>query len=459
MNLRQALASQPMRPFQIRVVALCILLAFVDGFEVLVGAFVAPTLAKADVGLGLDNVQTGYFLSASTFGMALGAIIVAPFADRIGRRRHILLCLLLIAVGMGGSAMAPGFGFLLVARAFAGLWIGALIPSLNILVSEYSSDAKRGVAMGIYGIGLPAGSAAGGAMTSVVVSQWGWRGPFWAGFIATVVLFFVAIAWVPESIHYLVEKRPAGALQAYNKIAAKLGYPTEDRLPEAHVGNSSGVVVTALFRGIMAKRTALLWLGYMCLSSAFYFANAWTPKLLADAKLLPTAAENAAAGVRTGVFVSIGGIIGGLLFAWLASRMHPRLITAGLLCFGLVAFVLYANLYTNLTLALVLAMLVGLSTNGAIVAYYAISPSVYPTAARGTGVGWMIGVGRGAAILAPIIAGYLLAAGMSSPMLYQIFGLILLASGILVFMLHRTYQGGDEDADQVVARASQAATR
>ena len=147
-----------MRPFQIRVVAICIVLAFVDGFEVLVGAFTATSLAKD---FNLDAVQIGYFLSASTFGMAVGAVFISPFADRIGRRKHIIMCLALIVVGMVGSAIAMNYVFLLVARAFAGLWIGALIPSLNILVSEYSSDAKRGTAMGIYGIGLPAGLGRG----------------------------------------------------------------------------------------------------------------------------------------------------------------------------------------------------------------------------------------------------------------------------------------------------------
>ncbi|MGB8382170.1 MAG: MFS transporter, partial [Dermatophilaceae bacterium] len=140
MNLRQAIATQPMRPFQIRVIVICIFLAFIDGFEILIAGYVAPFLAKPEV-WGLSNVETGWLLSAGTIGMAAGGIFISPYADRIGRRRHILGMLVLIIIGMSLSAMAPNFAFLLVVRAFAGLWIGALLPSINTLVSEYSSDA------------------------------------------------------------------------------------------------------------------------------------------------------------------------------------------------------------------------------------------------------------------------------------------------------------------------------
>ena len=47
MNLRESIASQPMRAFQKRIIGICIALAFVDGFEVLVAAFTSTAVAKA----------------------------------------------------------------------------------------------------------------------------------------------------------------------------------------------------------------------------------------------------------------------------------------------------------------------------------------------------------------------------------------------------------------------------
>lgn len=442
MTLRERLATQPMKPFQIRVVAICIILAFVDGFEVLVGAFTATAIARA---FTLDSVAIGYFLSASTFGMAVGAVLISPLADRLGRRKHIMLCLALIVVGMVASAVAMNFAFLLVARAFAGLWIGALIPSLNILVAEYSSDAKRGVAMGVYGIGLPAGSGTGGFITTFLIQAWDWRAAYWFGAILTAALLLFSVFALPESIHYLVEKRPPGALETYNKIGAKLGYPKEDELPPAHVGATTGkVVVSAIFKGIMGKRTAYLWIGYGLLTAAFYFGNQWTPRLvtqyLTENQIMSASAAQAF-GNNAGVLVSFGGVIAALIFAWLTTKMHPRIATAVIMFWGVLAYFLYANLFQTPALALILALGVGMAGNGGIMAWYAVSPPIYPTAARATGVGWMIGFGRTMGIIAPIVAGYLLNAGLTARTLYMIFGALFALAGVAAIALHRTYAG------------------
>jgi benzoate transport len=445
MNLREAIATQPMRPFQTRVIAICIFLAFVDGFEILIAGYVAPFLARPEV-WGLTNVETGWLLSAGSIGLAAGGILISPLADRIGRRNHIFTCLVLIVIGMSLSAMSPNYPFLLVARAFAGLWIGALLPSVNILVSEYSSDARRGTAMGIYGIGLPAGAATGGFISTFLIDAWGWRAPFWFATAATVLLLVASWRWLPESIHFLLEKRPAHALEEYNRIADRLGYERAEELPPPRAGTVTRVGVSSLFHGLLAKRTSLLWIGFFCQYAAFYFANTWTPKLLSDATGDPTL------GVRAGVLVSVGGIVGALVFALLATRIHPRLLTSGLaVFFGLACFGLYANFFGTPALALVLALAVGFTTNGGNAAYYAISPPVYPTRVRATGVGWMIGIGRIGSIIAPVVAGYLLAAGMTASGLYQIFGVVIAVGGVMVYLLHRTYRGQEEDADKLVA--------
>src|SRR5690349_2085584 len=154
MDLREKILEQPMRRFQISVIATGIILTMIDGYEILVMAFVAPHLAKA---WRLGPMEVGYLLSAGIFGMALGAAFISPLADRIGRRRHIIVCLALITLGMGLSALATNVPQMVAFRAFAGLFIGAIVSSLNILVAEYSSDKRRGTVMGVYGMGLPAG--------------------------------------------------------------------------------------------------------------------------------------------------------------------------------------------------------------------------------------------------------------------------------------------------------------
>lgn len=137
LNLRESIRTQPMRSPQILIVAICIVLAMLDGYEILVMGFVAPHLAKV---WQIGDVGVGYLLSAGVFGTAAGSVFVSPLADRIGRRAHILGCLVLIALGMTLSAMAQSVMQLVICRAFAGVFIGAIVSSLNIIAAEYSSD-------------------------------------------------------------------------------------------------------------------------------------------------------------------------------------------------------------------------------------------------------------------------------------------------------------------------------
>jgi MFS family permease len=117
MDIREAIRTQPMRPFQVVIVAICVLLAMVDGYEVVAMPFTIPHLAKAWT---LTPVQIGYLLSAGIFGMALGAVAISPLADRIGRRRHILVCLAMITLGMALGALRRGLWGSYTARSSSG---------------------------------------------------------------------------------------------------------------------------------------------------------------------------------------------------------------------------------------------------------------------------------------------------------------------------------------------------
>jgi MFS family permease len=89
---------------------------------------------------------------------------------------------------MGLSAIAANLLQMVAFRAFAGLFIGAIVSSLNIIVSEYSSDKRRGTVMGIYGIGLPAGVAMGGAITGALISMFSWHAPFVFSAVITAIM-------------------------------------------------------------------------------------------------------------------------------------------------------------------------------------------------------------------------------------------------------------------------------
>jgi len=154
---------------------------------------------------------------------------------------------------MAASVVAQDIYQMIAARAFTGLWMGAVIASLNVIASEFSSDKRRGTVMGIYGIGSPGGVAVGGTITTALIDMGGWRAPLiFATVVSAAVLILVVVA-LPESIEFLVEKRPAWALEAYNKIGTKLGFEPATQLPPPRTTTVRKGAAAAIFSGLMLR--------------------------------------------------------------------------------------------------------------------------------------------------------------------------------------------------------------
>ena len=128
-DLKARMDNGPMVGFQWLAIGICIVLNMIDGFDVLVMAF---TAASVSAEWALSGAQIGMLLSAGLFGMAAGSLFIAPWADRIGRRPLILLCLVVSGTGMLLSALSQTPTQLALLRGLTGLGIGSAvsIPSV-----------------------------------------------------------------------------------------------------------------------------------------------------------------------------------------------------------------------------------------------------------------------------------------------------------------------------------------
>lgn len=426
--MQQDINEGSMSRMQIVAVAVCITLNMLDGFDVLVVAFTASAIS-AD--WGLSGAQLGVLLSAGLFGMAGGSLFVAPWADRFGRRAIILFCLGVITVGMFLSALAQDMTQLAALRVLTGLGIGGMLASIGVITAEYSSNKWRSTNVSLQTTGYPVGATIGGAIAAVLIAHYGWRSAFVFGAIASALMFPFVLRYLPESMDFLLARRPPGALERINDLLRRMGRAQIAELPAPAkvIEPQSQNLIGGLFSGHMARSTLLIWSSFFLLMFSFYFVMSWTPRLLVSVGL------SAQQGITGGVLLNLGGIFGGSLFAYLASRIALRRLTCIYLGMTAVFVILFGLLATALATAFVIALAIGIFLFGAMAGLYSLAPVLYPASVRTTGMGWAIGIGRIGAILSPMIAGLLVDAHWTTASLYVAFALPLLAAVVSVRLL------------------------
>jgi MFS family permease len=207
---------------------------------------------------------------------------------------------------------------------------------------------------------------------------------------------------MPESLDFLLEKRPPKSLERVNHLLSRLGHEPVSALPERSSTSQSSVGVAQLFKAPLGRQTVLIWTAFLMHMLCFYFVVSWTPKLLVSAGL------SASQGISGGVILSLGGILGGVGLGFLSSRFRLSTVTAAFMLMTGVAMLMFGLFAGALASALPLAFIVGFFIYGAMMGLYALTPQLHPALVRATGMGFAIGMGRVGGILSPILAGFLL---------------------------------------------------
>ena len=174
---------------------------FMEWYDFGVYGYIATTIAQ--VFYPGNSVSAVHLIATfSTLGAAfvvrpLGGFVFGPLGDRIGRKRVLVITILLMAVGTTMSGLLPGYGIigiwapilLLVARVFQGLSTGGEFVGAMTYLVERAPDRKRGMMVGF----LPLGNLVGFVLAGLLVTAlqawlpsrdmlaWGWRIPLLLG--------------------------------------------------------------------------------------------------------------------------------------------------------------------------------------------------------------------------------------------------------------------------------------
>lgn len=427
-DVRTSLAAAPMRALQVVVVALCIALNALDGFDVLAISFAAPGIAEE---WNIDRAALGIVLSMELFGMAVGSVLIGNLADRFGRRPVILGCLAVMAAGMFAAAASDGLTPLCIARVFTGLGIGGMLSSTSAMVAESSNDRRRGLNMALNIAGYSTGAILGGLVAARLLEVgYDWRAIFHFGGAMTLLALPLAFFFLPESVESLIARRPPGALERINRTLGRIGHPPTDRLPDLPARTERPSLLS-LFSSDYARPTILLTVAYFAQIMLFYYVQKWIPKIVVDMGF------DAASAGRVLVGANVGNLTGAVLIGLATQRFSIRPLIIAAMLAGFVAISLFGLGPRDLTQLTVLAAVAAFFINAAVVGLYPIFAQTYPAALRASGTGFVIGVGRGGSALGPVIAGALFASGAGLLVVSMVMGAGALIAATMLALLPR----------------------
>ncbi|WP_313801741.1 MFS transporter [Sphingobium sp.] len=430
-DVRRLLDEAPMGRLQIAAIILCVLLNALDGFDVLAISFASPGIAAE---WGVDRAALGLVLSMELIGMAVGSVLLGGLADRIGRRPTILLCLVFMASGMLAATHAFSVVSLSAIRLLTGLGIGGMLACTNAMVAELANARARSLAVAVMAAGYPTGAIAGGSIASMLLVSGDWRDVFLFGAIMTGIFLPLAAFLLPESIGFLLQKRPRGALDKVNALLARMGHESIAALPPQDAA-APKASLSALFAPDLARITILLTAAYFAHIMTFYFILKWVPKIVVDMGHAPSAAG----GVL--VWANVGGLVGALLLSVLSWRIRIRPLVIVAMLMSTVMVTIFGQGQSSLSGLALVAAAGGFFTNAGVVGLYAIIAQSFPTSVRGTGTGMVIGIGRGGAALGPIIAGFLFSLDFELPVIALVMALGSLIAAVALLLLRQAKSG------------------
>lgn len=381
------------------IVALCFVTNMVDGMDVNIMSFIRADLS-ADWGVA-DDVM-GYVLSAGTLGMGIGALVIAPFADRFGRKPVIMFALALMTLGMFASALVGSVNALMFARLVVGTGIGTVLATMAALAAESAPAGKQDMAVGLVQAGFPLAAVGTGFVSAIFLETHGWQALLMWAAVITLILLPLAQVILPA------------------------------RMPGVtHDGETSRAALSALFGQDLRGRTILLMIAVFMGLMVLYSMLSWITKLASGAGL------SDADSIYAGAVYNIGAFVGTTGMGFLTQYIRPARLTPMLLALAGVALLVFGNVSLSVGGALFMAFVIGLTLQGGYNGMWPIAAGAFPAEARATGIGFVMGIGRGGAVVGPIMAGYLLAAEVSLPMILAIYCIPLALCGVCAFFVRR----------------------
>jgi AAHS family 4-hydroxybenzoate transporter-like MFS transporter len=390
-------------------IALCALAVFLDGYDAQMLAMAIPQMAQE---FHVPPTAFAVAASGSLAGMAIGALVLSPLADRYGRRPLLIVSLLLFGLPTLLAMQAGGPVELAIWRIIAGCGLGATVPVTIAITADLAPAHRRVSIVTLAASGFAIGASSAGLIAPILSDLWGWRGLFGYGGLAPLVIAALAIRGIPDSRRVATAAAPS---------------------PEAHAAPRRAARVAVLFSPAYRARTVLLWL----LNAVNLFANyglaSWLPTLLVQNGWTLSSAS------RVMSVLAIGSVSGSLMVSSLVDRGRMALGFAGAYVVAALALLVCGTNPTGWWIWAGLLVLIGFGAIGAQLTLGPLASTLYPSEVRSTGVGWANGFGRAGSLFGPLALAWLMnqhlaptrvLGALMVPMLVCVAGVLLLAAAL-----------------------------
>lgn len=385
-----------------------------DAIEQFNIGYAAPAIKRV---WALQDFQVGLLSTATFGGVAVGCLLAGIAGDLLGRKVTYLYNLALYTLGALVCAFAPDYTVLIIGRIIVGIGLGGELNTGVTIVSEMVPTRLRGACTAIVqvaggGLGIflssalswvilvPGGNLFGGADLS-----WRWL----LGVLAApALLVFVYRRFMPESPRYLLTR---GRVKEANAVLSLMsrgrlrndGGPVNEyvKTPEGFQTPKESIRLFDIFRGVLRRRTAVLWIVSFMAFGAQDTITIFMPSILVNEGYA------VATSLSFTLIINLGGLAGSILGAFGAHQWR-RKIVLGYGCLAAVVTAIGFVMSPNLGLVLLFGSLFQLMSMVLNTLIWVWAPEMYPTRVRAFGVGASVFIASAAGSIIPPFAGKIL---------------------------------------------------
>jgi AAHS family 4-hydroxybenzoate transporter-like MFS transporter len=421
------------RPLDWRIFAMlgvCSLVLFIDGFDMYFFGKILPAIAE---GLDTAPADMDVVIFWTYVGMTVGAFLMPPLADRIGRRPVLGIC----ALGFGTLSIFGAFAdtvtHMAIIRGISGIFFSAMLPIGLALLSEMTPRRVRSGFMAIALVGFSAGNAGSGIIAAWLLDLYGWQIGFWVGgalgFIAVPLLFLI-----PESLAFRMARNPSdpkiprtieamGAIQPIQ--GGEVFHMSNAPRPEKDLGP------LALLQKKYLAQTLILWVAcFLSLGNIALLAN-WMATFFQELGGIPIQVFAISAMISFA-----GGATGTLIMGFLMDRLNPYWLIA--LFFFIEAVALFTLGQVPFSSAIFLGALImwNFTQVGGQTGLNNLATLSYPPEMRSSGIGWAGGWGRiSGMVMAPFAGAMALRMLLPLETIMAIIAGLAACVGVLIILL------------------------